>query len=84
MIYLSQRKEQAICTVQDQGIGIRPEELENIFQPFYRSEDIMFKTSGIGLGLDLVQRALKLHNGKIEIRSLSKGSIFRAILPYRI
>lgn len=69
--------------VEDRGLGIKEDEKEQIFQPFYRSESVLFKTSGIGLGLDLVRRALELHRGKIKLHSLEKGSLFAVTIPYR-
>ena len=80
---LEVQNQELILEVEDHGMGIKSSEKDLIFQPFYRSEEIIFQTSGIGLGLDLVQRALTLHNGRIEVRSLAQGSVFRAILPYR-
>jgi signal transduction histidine kinase len=67
--------------VEDQGKGIAPQEVENIFQPFYRTEETRFE-SGFGLGLSLANRIIKLHKGYITVQSqLGKGSTFTIILP---
>ena len=52
----------------DKGIGIRQEDFEHIFEPFYRSKE----TSGVhgfGIGLPLTKRIIDMHNGKIDISS---------------
>lgn len=65
----------------DNGPGIREEEQEMVFQPFYRSDHA--KTSeGFGLGLSLASRIIKLHKGNIKIgRFIPSGSIFTITLP---
>ncbi len=54
--------------IKDEGIGIRAEELDFIFQPFYRSENVT-SFSGSGIGLSLTQRIIKIHEGNITIES---------------
>lgn len=67
--------------VADQGKGIGAEELENIFQPFYRSGDGM-AVPGFGLGLSLARRILHLHKGAITVKSVvGQGSVFTITLP---
>lgn len=53
----------------DNGPGIDPRELQNIFQPFYRSNNTS-RIKGHGIGLSLSQRIIDLHNGAIEIDSM--------------
>ncbi len=69
--------EQGTCiTVKDKGIGIDPKELQNIFQPFYRAPNA-FKHPGSGIGLSLAEKIIRLHNGKIEVKSvLNEGTVF--------
>lgn len=52
----------------DNGPGINKKDLENIFQPFYRS-DSTSRIKGHGIGLSLSQRIIAIHHGKIEIES---------------
>ena len=67
--------------VQNQGKGIPTEELENIFQPFYRMEGNR-GTGGFGLGLSLTKRIIKLHKGSIEVSSEpGKQTVFTIQLP---
>ncbi|TET34366.1 MAG: sensor histidine kinase [Planctomycetota bacterium] len=70
-------------SVRDRGIGIREEDLERIFDKFYRagSREIP-EVSGTGLGLTLVQAVATAHGGQIDVQSSpGKGSIFTIALP---
>lgn len=63
----------------DDGIGIARENLENIFQPFYR---VAKKVPGTGLGLSIVREIVLLHGGEITVESdLNAGSSFCVTLP---
>ncbi|MGC8956935.1 MAG: PAS domain S-box protein [Candidatus Kapaibacteriota bacterium] len=65
----------------DNGIGIDPKDLPNIFEPFYRGKNI--KTiSGTGLGLSIVRNAIELLGGKINVSSkVGEGTTFEVQLP---
>jgi len=67
-----------IC-ITDTGVGIRPEHLPNVFDPFFTS-----KTSGAGLGLTTVYRIISDHRGEVEIES-TPGEVtkVRILLPHR-
>lgn len=68
-----------IIHIEDKGIGIEPQEIEYIFQPFYRSSKTS-ETKGYGIGLSLVDRIIKMHNGKINVVSeLGTGTKFSII-----
>ncbi len=68
-----------IIHIEDKGIGIEPQEIEYIFQPFYRSSKTT-ETKGYGIGLSLVDRIIKMHNGKINVVSeLGTGTKFSII-----
>jgi signal transduction histidine kinase len=70
-----------IIEIQDYGVGIPQEEIDNIFQPFYRVANQNEK-GGCGLGLYLVAQVMQNHNGRIEVESeLGKGSRFRLYFP---
>ncbi len=60
--------EQLILQVSDQGVGILPEELEHVFEVFYRGSNFD-ERPGLGLGLSLVRDAVTQHHGSIEIES---------------
>ena len=74
----------AIClVVADQGIGIPPEELSNIFNRFYRvKSNSDFEARGSGLGLTLVKHAIDAHGWQIEVESTAgQGSVFSIFIP---
>ena len=78
-IYVTLRrdKECALITVADQGKGIPPEVLPNIFRPFFTT-----KGHGTGLGLSLARRIVEAHGGSINARSeVGKGTQFTLRLP---
>ena len=67
----------AAVEVTDNGPGIAPEHLPNIFRPFYTT-----KGEGTGLGLSLARRIVEDHQGKIEVTSsVGQGSTFTVLLP---
>jgi len=64
-------------SVADTGCGIGDEQLKRIFEPFYTT-----KKKGTGLGLMIVQRVVRAHNGRIELDSRTgRGTVFRIWLP---
>ncbi len=71
------------ATVEDSGIGMSPEELDKIFDEFYRvKNEYTADIPGTGLGLSLVKRLIELHQGQIHAESApGKGSIFRVGIP---
>lgn len=71
-------------SVLDTGIGIAPEDLRRLFQPFIQVDSSLNRQfEGTGLGLALVQTLTDLHGGSIEVESeVNKGSRFTVNLPY--
>ncbi len=75
---------EAVIRVRDDGIGIAPENLPKIFQPFFQIEPALLRSQkGLGIGLMLVQELCRLHGGTVEARSdgQGKGSEFMVRLP---
>jgi two-component system sensor histidine kinase VicK len=70
-------------SVKDEGMGLRQEDLEKIFDRYYRVESAeTLHIAGFGIGLYLSAEIIKQHNGRIWVESeLSKGSIFYFLLP---
>ena len=65
----------------DQGIGISDEDLKHIYQPFYRSKDVL-QTNGHGIGLSLVDKIVTLHKGEININSrVDSGTTITIRIP---
>jgi PAS domain S-box-containing protein len=71
--------------VVDSGIGMAPEVVESLFQPFHQAdESTARKFGGTGLGLSICQRLVDLMGGRISVKStLGKGSEFSVELPLR-
>jgi signal transduction histidine kinase len=71
----------ALVSIRDAGIGIPPEDMQRIFEPFYRSKNAMAKP-GFGVGLSICRKIVELHQGHIEVNSkLAEGSTFVVELP---
>ncbi len=67
-------------TVTDTGIGISPEDIERIFEPFYTKKSM--GRSGTGLGMAVVWGTVKDHNGYIDVQSeVGEGSTFTLYFP---
>jgi two-component system sensor histidine kinase CpxA len=64
----------AVVSVQDQGGGVPPDELKNLFRPFYRVGEARDRGSGgTGLGLAIAEQAIKAHSGRIVARNIAGG-----------
>jgi PAS domain S-box-containing protein len=75
---------EVVVSVSDDGIGIAPEMLPRVFDLFMQASRTLDRVhGGLGIGLTLVQRLVKLHGGSIEARSegLGKGAEFIVRLP---
>jgi signal transduction histidine kinase len=69
--------EQTVIEVKDSGSGIKEQDLEFIFNPFFST-----KTHGTGMGLAMVERIVNEHMGRIEVESkMGVGTTIRLILP---
>ena len=67
-----------IATISDNGIGIEPEHLTEIFTPFYSAKG----QKGTGLGLAVAKKIFEEHHGKIEVESkVGEGTTFTITLP---
>ncbi len=72
-----------VIAVQDFGVGIKPEEIEKVFERFYRGGDELTRTvKGSGLGLTLVKQIVQAHHGSVHVESEpGRGSTFSIRLP---
>jgi signal transduction histidine kinase len=74
-------KEHPVIQFTDEGIGISEQDMDHIFEPFYRGNDTR-TINGHGIGLSLVKRIIELHNGKIDVHSVQGyGTTFTVELP---
>ena len=63
--------------VMDTGCGIKPEDLQMIFDPFFSTKDL-----GTGLGLAIAHRIVESHGGMVQVKSvLGEGTVFKVVLP---
>ncbi len=70
-----------ILTITDQGIGVPPQDLPMLFDPFKRGSNVG-SIAGTGLGLSIVKQSVELHGGTIGVQSeLGVGTTFRIRLP---
>jgi len=75
---------QARLAVRDDGVGVAPEMLGTLFEPFVQSDTTLHRTTGgLGLGLSLVRGVAELHGGSVEARSegVGHGAEFIVTLP---
>jgi signal transduction histidine kinase len=71
-----------VVSVTDTGEGIEPEDLDDLFKPFYQAKRTKAHTQGLGLGLSIVKHLVEMHDGSITVASEpGKGSQFRIELP---
>jgi two-component system, NtrC family, sensor histidine kinase PilS len=76
----SDKGRHAVLLVEDEGIGISPEDVDSIFQPFRGSFG-----KGTGLGLAIVHRIVTDYGGQIDVRPrASGGTVFRVSFPERV
>jgi CheY-like chemotaxis protein len=74
----------AVLTVRDTGVGIGPEVLSRLFEPFVQSETTLDRsTGGLGLGLALVKGLVEQHRGDVAVHSdgVGRGATFVVRLP---
>ncbi len=70
--------EQVTIVVQDNGLGINPDNQEYIFEPKFTT-----KTSGMGLGLGIIKNIIENYKGTITFESeMGKGTTFKVTLPF--
>ncbi len=71
------------CSVSDTGIGIPKDQLDRIFEKFYRVDNSdTYEIEGTGLGLSIVKHIMDAHQGGITVDSImGKGSVFSIYLP---
>ena len=67
---------EAVLVIRDHGPGVPTEELANIFKPFYRVSDSRSQeTGGVGLGLAIAERIVRLHRGSIRALNVPNGGL---------
>jgi len=80
----SRRRDGVSIHVRDTGIGIPHDQLEHIYDRFWRGDSARTRSEGTGLGLAIVRALVKRHGGDISVSSEpGRGSEFIVTLPYR-
>ena len=74
----SREMDRVVVRVIDDGNGIPPENMSRIFDPFFTTKGV---GAGTGLGLDVVRRILRHHDGEIDVESRPGHTEFRVFLP---
>ena len=82
-VRMQERGQACVLDVEDTGLGIGPEEIEHLFDRFYRGTHANAgQTKGVGLGLAISKAIVEAHGGEIEVESdPGRGSNFRVHLP---
>ncbi len=78
--------DEAVVRVRDTGIGVPPDVLGRVFEPFVQSDGSLARSEGgLGIGLTLVRSLVEMHGGHVEAHSpgLGQGSEFTVRLPAR-
>ena len=81
ILSIFKKDDNIVFSVQDFGLGIPADEINNLFQSFYRASNVS-NISGTGIGLMVVEHAAKMHNGTVEVYSvLNELTVFKLIIP---
>ncbi|WP_418301710.1 sensor histidine kinase [Lysinibacillus fusiformis] len=76
MVEAQRTGKEVMLTIADHGPGIPQEELDNLFERYYRGTNTTDDTAGTGLGLAITKQLIDLHNGTISVRSDRDGTVF--------
>jgi two-component system phosphate regulon sensor histidine kinase PhoR len=79
------RDNDTVLTVRDTGVGIPEDCQDRVFERFYRVDrSHSAEVGGTGLGLSIVKHAVRIHGGRIKVRSrIGEGTEFTVTLPNR-
>lgn len=83
VVRFEEQEDRHMLEIADTGIGIAPEELDRVFERFYRSHDARVgEITGTGLGLTLAREVARLHGGDVTVESkVDQGTTFTLWLP---
>ena len=80
-ITLEKKQDEIIISIQDEGDGIKEEDINNIFTKYYTSAK-KYSNIGVGLGLYIANKIIIAHGGKIKAKNnKDKGACFSIVLP---
>lgn len=81
-VTITAREAEAALEVRDYGMGISDDELDRVFDKFYRGRRVD-KIPGTGLGLAIVRAVVEAHGGQIDVERMHPGTLFRVRLAAR-
>ena len=84
VLAVEEGRDGALVRVRDTGVGIHPDFLPRLFEPFSQADESIERTrTGLGHGLSLVQGLVEMHGGQVAVRSdgVGKGAEFTVMLP---
>jgi signal transduction histidine kinase len=82
LITVNLKNNELYLGVKDYGIGMRPDQIERVFEKFYRVEETSHRFQGLGIGLYISAEIIKRHGGAINVRSVyGEGSEFYFTIP---
>ena len=77
-------EEKVTVSIQDQGVGMTPQQVEHLFDRFYRVDSPNSRNTGLGLGMTIVKQIIDDHGGEISVTShLGEGTTVAFTLPRR-
>jgi signal transduction histidine kinase len=80
-LQIFQEANELVLQVRDHGIGIPPEDMRRLFEPFYRASNVS-NVNGTGLGLVIVKNSVEAHGGSLSVDSqVGIGTTFTVRLP---
>ncbi|MEK4484205.1 HAMP domain-containing sensor histidine kinase [Psychrobacillus sp. FSL H8-0484] len=79
-IEIEKKKDNVYLQVRDDGNGIPTEELENLFDRYYRGTNTTSEVSGTGLGLAITKQLVEAHAGQIHVDSSDNGTVVSIVL----
>jgi signal transduction histidine kinase len=82
IIRIGQSSSSAVISVEDNGSGIDPETIQNLFNRYYRGGNTKESDNGSGLGMAITHQLVEAHGGKVEVMSeLDRGTTIRLVFP---
>lgn len=80
----AKEKDRVCLEVQDTGVGLNEDDLQEIFERYRQVGDVGARAKGTGLGLSITRHLVQMHDGEVDVHSkLGEGSIFTVSLPVK-
>jgi signal transduction histidine kinase len=75
-------KHAAVFTISDTGIGMTPEQVDKIWERYYKADESRTKRGESGLGMAIIRQLVEIHDGQISVESTyGKGTTFKVVIP---